>query len=146
MLEITGDIWRCDGPIVVTTNGDINSRGECVMGRGIALQAKQRYPEFPKAVGKYLREEGNHVGWFREFGKHGLITFPVKHHWSEIADMELIEQSAKDLHLMVYKDYHPPYEIYMVRPGCGNGGLRWSEVKPLIDWLDDRFVVVENRL
>ena len=144
MLEITGDIWQCDGPIVITTNGDINSRGECVMGRGIALQAKRKFPTLPTVIATHIRNHGNVVGRFA-YGK-GLFTFPVKHHWSEIADMELIEQSAKDLHMMVYKDYHPPYEIYMVRPGCGNGGLRWSEVKPLIDWLDDRFVVVENRL
>ena len=36
-------------------------------------------------------------------------------------------------------------KVYMARPGCGNGQLKWEDVKPLIaPILDDRFIVVER--
>ncbi len=36
-------------------------------------------------------------------------------------------------------------KVYLVRPGCGNGQLKWEDVKPLIaPILDDRFIVVER--
>ena len=35
--------------------------------------------------------------------------------------------------------------VVLPRPGCGNGGLRWQDVRPLLGLsLDDRFIVVDN--
>lgn len=48
MKETFGNIWELAKPydgIVITTNGYVNKRGEAVMGKGIAYQAKQREPE-----------------------------------------------------------------------------------------------------
>ena len=33
-------------------------------------------------------------------------------------------------------------EIYLPKVGCGNGGLKWEDVKPHLKFLDDRFIVI----
>lgn len=142
MNEIFGNIWdyyESGGVIVVTTNGDINSRGECVMGRGIALQVKNRFPEFPKKLANHIRKHGNNVGYFSIYR---IFTFPVKHHWFEKADLNLIERSAFQLKESV--DKLRLERVFMVRPGCSNGRLMWEDVKSVIEkHLDDRFLVVD---
>lgn len=138
MKEITGNLWdyQVDGNIVITTNGAVNSRGECVMGRGTAAQAKVRYPHLPKLLGTKIITSGNHVYSLT----YGLYSFPVKHHWSDFADPELISRSAIELLNLV----NDSQLIFLPRPGCGNGGLKWENVKPLLRCLDDRFTIVER--
>lgn len=146
MKEITGDLWDYvnDGYIVVTTNGAVNSRGECVMGRGTAIQAKNRYPGIAKRIGTMVRTHGNHVYIFDMDG-FCLITFPVKHHWSEPADIKLIGRSLSELNILVNRTHAT--KIFLPRPGCGNGGLSWVVVGQLLrDLLDDRFTIVERHL
>lgn len=154
MLEVKGNLWDFHERghwVVVTTNGTIKSNGENVMGRGTALQAKHRFPQVPKLLGQYLSDAGNHC---RALWGLGIITFPVKHNWWETADLALIERSCKELVVLVVeidrhcKDSEPDFEglprqIYMIRPGCGNGRLEWLDVKPILELnLGDRFTVV----
>jgi len=155
MKEVFGDIWDYHEKgnwIVITTNGTVKSNRECVMGRGIALQAKLKYPQLPLLLGKKIKEYGNfpHIFWGL-----GLISFPVKHHWMDKADPVLISTSCMTLftgvtHLLQLHYSSTPDDswdgsIYMVRPGCGNGGLLWKDVKPILEeYLDDRFIVVEK--
>lgn len=108
------------------------------MGRGVARQARERYPSLPELLGALLRNYGNHVFPHPTFQ---LFTFPVKHAWREPADIALIHCSVLEL------DRHASglglTRVWLVRPGCGNGGLLWEVVRPLLaDMLDDRFVVV----
>jgi len=146
MKEIIGDLWDYHKKghwIVITTNGNLNTKGEAVMGKGIALQAKQRYPELPRELGKQIKEIGNCL---HHDSSRGLLLFPTKHDWWEKSDLELIEKSTKEL-VDLFDNYISGYAvpIYLVRPGCSNGGLDWKDVKPILEkYLDDRFVVVER--
>jgi len=140
--EIIGDLWDFHAQghyICITTNGAIRRDGACVMGRGIAKQVAQKFPGFPIEVGNHIKRSGNTPGIFQE---HRLISFPVKHHWSEVADLELIERSARMLQMGIRTAEIG--HVYLPRPGCGNGHLQWSEVWPVVaSILDDRFTVVE---
>jgi O-acetyl-ADP-ribose deacetylase (regulator of RNase III) len=69
-----------------------------------------------------------------------LVVFPVKHEWMELADLALIQQSAYEL--IALADRLEWRRVVLPRPGCGNGGLTWDQVQPLLWDLDDRFVVV----
>lgn len=141
MREITGDIWDYHSGhwIVITTNGTVKTNGECVMGRGVAAQAKDRFPTLPRRLGGLLSRQGNRLFMFPDCR---ILTFPVKHNWWEKADMGLIEQSVKGL--LEFRDFFQVGDIYMVRPGCSNGRLDWKDVKPVLErYLDDRFIVVE---
>ena len=85
MKEVIGDIWDYHDQghwIVITTNGIVKSNGEAVMGKGIALQAKQRYPDLPKELGQSITFCGNTVRVLGRppFSGYRLVSFPTKHH------------------------------------------------------------------
>lgn len=144
MREVRGNLWDAGADyFVITTNGALRKDGAAVMGRGVALQAMKRYPGLEYSLGRRIQLRGNHVS---AIGR--LISFPVKHHWREMADLKLIRRSAEELAVYVTGQRHLGYpieQVAMPRPGCGNGRLDWKDVKPLIkDVLDDRFVVYNN--
>lgn len=140
MKEAYGDLWNYDGDavIVITTNGAVKRNGECVMGRGCALEAKNRYPGLPAALGKAIKERGN-IPFY--FPTQRIMTLPVKHIWNQPADPELIRRS---LMAMVEKvDKLGLEKVVMPRPGCGNGQLSWDDIRPMCEEiLDDRFTVI----
>lgn len=153
MREMFGDLWEAHqlgNWVVITTNGDVRKDGACVMGRGVALQAAQRFPELPYDLGTELRDPRwapGRANCVHAFLRYKIITFPVKHHWREPANLALIERSARELEALhiSHADGGEVYPIYMVRPGCGNGKLRWPVVKRRIaSILSDRFIVVER--
>lgn len=141
MIEVTGNLWTYPADVrVITTNGTVKKDGTCVMGRGCAYEAKQRYPTIPKLLGDHLKRNGNVPTWLYG-GEAGniIFSFPVKHNWYEKADVQLIEKSAKELLLIIA----PWVKVVMPRPGCGNGNLKWENVKPILEpILDDRFHII----
>ncbi len=109
------------------------------MGRGVAAAAKYRYPELPKQLAVNLRKHGNRVFVFRNIR---LITFPTKHDWRKPSDLKLIEQSCWQLMQALGK--FNIEQLYMPRPGCGNGQLDWADVRPAVDvFFDGRIVVLQ---
>lgn len=154
MREQFGDIWKLakapNSVVCVTTNGYVNSRGECVMGKGVALQAKKRYPRLAKVLGTMIKYGGNHareaLGVDAQGEERKLVIFPTKHVWFRPASLELIRESAELLRLFAVN--HPERTYYLPRPGCQNGGLKWAEVGPVLRevGLPENVVVVTNDL
>jgi len=144
--EIKGDLWEYHRKkfwIVIPTNGFVKNNGEAVMGRGLALQAKRKFPKLPSELGKLIRTRGNVVF---PFFKYRIFIFPVKKVWWEKASFKLIEQSC-----LFLRDVWKPnimeiqLPVYLPRVGCGNGKLDWKDVKPILERvLDDRFVVCDK--
>lgn len=139
MREEIGDLWKYPAEYrCVTTNGLVVNK-RLVMGAGVALQAKERYPNLPAMLAIYVNKFGNRP--FR-CEKERILTFPTKQHWKNKSELKLIKKSAELVVLIA--DKFEIKSIAMTRPGCGNGGLRWEDVKPVIaPILDDRFVVLE---
>lgn len=60
--------------------------------------------------------------------------------WHMKADLDIIEQSAFKLRVIV--DQFNWKSVAISAPGCGNGNLKWLEVKPILDkYFDDRFLI-----
>ena len=142
MIERIADLWTVPADFrVITTNGTIRSDGRAVMGRGCARQAAEKFHRLPRLLGERLRRDGNTVHFFHALtigADVGLYTFPVKHHWMEKADLALIAASVA-----VFAGLLREGATYvMPRPGCGNGRLRWADVRPLLTTLPDNVVVV----
>jgi len=146
------DLWSgiADGiAIAITTNGEVKQNGEAIMGKGTALQAKQRYPNIPRLLGYRLTRYGNHCHIFEScqltnggITDWSLISFPTKMWWRGKASLELIESSARELMDLI--EHNGWTTVYLPRPGTKNGGLDWLEVvtSGALDCLDERVVVV----
>ena len=144
MLEVKGNAWDVylDYDVLcLTTNGFVKSNGECVMGAGIAKTAKTKFPKVPHILGTYIKKYGNRCFKIAKVNDTHLVSFVVKHVWWDKADMDLIRKSCKEITEMA--DKFGWEKILLPRPGCGNGKLKWNDVKPVLsDLLDDRFHVI----
>ena len=121
------------------------------MGKGCALEAKQRVHWLPKELGGKINRWGNRVfslGYIADI-ETILMSFPVKNHWYDKADLDLIERSANQLVHMFEPGLYKKFDrILLPRPGCGLGQRDWeTEVKPILkDILDDRFTIISKRI
>src|SRR5689334_20490328 len=126
MRESAGEIWSYlgQGVIAITTNGHITPNGSAIVGRGVAIQALERFPDLQLRLGAILRASGNHVA---SLG-NGLVSFPVEESPWALPDLRLIRRSAEELRKL--SDQEGWQLIIVPRPGCGGGGLSWREVRP----------------
>ena len=138
MKEVFGDalvLRRNYTYLCVTTNGFVKKDGTAVMGAGIAKAVSVQAPAAPARLGLRIKQNGNIVQKFY----NNVLAFPVKHNWWEVADIELIKESCRQLVSLL----GPNETALLPRPGCGNGKLNWSDVKPEIEIiLDDRISIV----
>jgi hypothetical protein len=142
MQYIQGNLWDFHhyGPVCITTNGIIKKNGELVMGAGIALQAKQRFPTLPRKLGNAVKVYGNCTLYLPE---ERLFSFPTKHDWCDPSDINLIASSALQLVQLTNTPALGITQVFLPKPGCANGQLSWSKVNAVISGvLDDRFTVV----
>jgi O-acetyl-ADP-ribose deacetylase (regulator of RNase III) len=146
MIEFrTGDILKTDAEALVNT---VNCVG--IMGRGIALQFKNAFPENFKAYevacargevqpGRMLVFETGYVTKPKY-----IINFPTKRHWRGKSRIEDIEAGLGELLLEIRK--RRIRSIAIPPLGSGLGGLDWREVRGKIEAalqnLDDVQVIV----
>ncbi|PLX86678.1 MAG: ADP-ribose-binding protein [Desulfuromonas sp.] len=141
-IEIRGELWDHLGRAIlaITTCGRVSKRGEAVMLRGCARQARDRFPGLAQRFGALILSGGNHV---YDMGD-GMVSFPVEDDPFGIAEPRLIEQSCRELvSLANQKGWK---RIVVPRPGCGGGGLEWAQVRPILErHFDERFLVISAR-
>ncbi|RKG96005.1 type II toxin-antitoxin system antitoxin DNA ADP-ribosyl glycohydrolase DarG [Corallococcus carmarthensis] len=133
MIEAgTGDLLKADVEALVNA---VNTEG--VMGKGIALQFKQAFPGNFKAYKQACDRKEVRPGSMFVFDQKGLagapryiINFPTKRHWRSPSRIEDVESGLVDL-VRVIQELRIS-SIAVPALGCGNGGLSWSEVEPLI--------------
>ncbi len=133
MIEYrTGDILRADAEALVNT---VNCVG--IMGRGIALQFKNDFPENFKAYEAACEREEVQPGKMFVFETRTLtnpkfiINFPTKRHWRGKSRIEDIDSGLKAL---VEEIRNRGIRSIAIPPlGSGLGGLNWADVRPRID-------------
>ncbi|MEQ1946406.1 MAG: macro domain-containing protein [Bryobacteraceae bacterium] len=107
-----------------------------VMGKGIALQFRQAFPEnyevYRRACEKGEVTPGHMlvVPTNRLQNPKYIINFPTKRHWKGKSRIEDIKVGLVDLVAVLKRER---IESIAIPPlGCGNGGLDWQDVRPLI--------------
>lgn len=133
MMRFTqGNLLDARVDAVVNT---VNTVG--VMGKGIALMFKERFPENFAAYEAACKADKVQVG--RMFvqagaeldGPRWIINFPTKKHWRQPTQLAWIDSGLADLKNVIReKGIH---SIALPPLGCGNGGLKWTDVRPRIE-------------
>ncbi len=147
MIEITsGNLFDAEVEALVNT---VNTVG--VMGKGIALQFRQAFPENYKLYRAACQREEVRPGRMfvttRLTDPRFIVNFPTKRHWRGKSRMEDVEAGLTDLARVIEK--RQIHSIAIPPLGCGNGGLAWTDVRPRIERaleaLDVRVVLFEPR-
>ena len=128
MFKFTvGDILESSTECLVNT---VNCEG--YMGKGIAYQFKLRFPENNKDYIKACRNTSLKIGTVHYFWEKGklIINFPTKDKWRQKSKIDYIHQGLVELVKLVQSLNIKSIAIPPL--GCGNGGLNWSEIKPII--------------
>jgi len=141
MILEKGDMWSVFGKtdlFLITTNPIVRKDGAVVMGRGIALEAKKRFPKLPYDFGMGYPgiTSTGHIGVY-----DGQLVgfFMVKYHWREEAKLNVIENSVNELCEWISR-----YDrVDLNFPGIGNGKLKREDVLPIIEVLPDNVHVWE---
>ena len=133
-----------DSNIFFTNLQTIGITVNCVgiMGKGIALQAKDLFPDAFLYYKDLCDKDKMHMGTpvlydkpsktlqniDKEYKK--LLLFPTKQHWKMDGDIVSIEKGLQWL----VDNYKKCGIKSLATPalGCGNGGLEWRDIGPLL--------------
>lgn len=123
-----GDIFESNAQTIVNP---VNTAG--VMGKGLALEFKNRYPQMYQGYRNLCNKKEFSVGNLLLCceSDYWILLFPTKEHWMNTSKIEYIEEG-----LATFCDKYEEWGITSIafpKLGCGNGGLEWTEVRPLME-------------
>lgn len=133
MIHYTqGNLLDADVEAIVNT---VNTVG--VMGKGIALMFKERFPKNMAIYAKACKTQEVQTGKMfvtqtdELMGPKWIVNFPTKQHWRAVSKMEWITSGLKDLKRFIIDN--DVKSIALPALGAGNGKLEWLDVKPKIE-------------
>ena len=131
---LKNNLFSIDADIKINT---VNCVG--VMGKGIALEFKKRYPDMFKEYVKVCNS--NNISPSNPFVYEAqdciIINLPTKLHWRNPSMYKYIEANLQWLRNYLL-DQPNPITVVMPALGCTNGGLKWSVVLGMIyEYLGD---------
>ena len=125
---LVGDLFDSKAQTLVNT---VNCVG--VMGKGVALEFKKRFPEMFEDYEQRCRRCEVKLGrpyLFKRLVPPWILNFPTKDHWRSVASLEAIVEGLKYL-IQHYKEWG--ITSMAVPPlGCGQGQLEWRVVGPTL--------------
>lgn len=126
---LIGDMFESEAQTLVNT---VNCVG--VMGKGIAQEFKKRFPDMFESYKRECDTGTMVVGkpslYSNLFEKRFILNFPTKNHWKSPTLIKDIEDGL-DYFIGHYKNWGIT-SIAFPPLGCGNGGLSWIDVGPLM--------------
>ena len=129
---ITGNIFDSKADALVNT---VNTVG--VMGKGIALQFKEAFPENYRIYRQICKEKKLDVGQMliteessKTYGHKTIINFPTKRHWRYPSEYSFIVQGLATLKKEI--EVRNIKSVAIPALGSHNGGLEWQRVKAMM--------------
>ena len=120
-------LLESDAQTIVNT---VNTVG--VMGKGLAAALKKREPEMFRAYKRICDQDLFEIGklWIWRSPNQWILNFPTKIHWRNPSKIEYIRAGLEKF-VATYEE-RGIREIAFPRLGCGNGGLEWEHVRPIM--------------
>lgn len=124
---LKGDIFDSKAQVIVNT---VNCQG--VMGKGLALAFKERFPDMFTAYQQDCKSGKLHIGRPTIYtrSKPWILNFPTKNYWRYPSKLEYLEKGLEFL-VAHYKTVGIT-SIAFPKLGAQNGKLSWDEVGPLM--------------
>jgi len=128
---ITGNIFKSSAEAFVNP---VNCVG--TMGAGLAKQFKKRFPNNFESYYEACVKRRIYLGKVYIYSLEGkeslkyIVNFPTKNLFRTKSTLENIKLGLKDLEYRVIE--YSMASIAIPALGCGLGGLRWDNVKPLL--------------
>ncbi len=129
---IKGNLLESDAQALVNT---VNTVG--IMGKGIALQFKEKYPDNFRNYKKACDDKSFSIGMvlvtpFSDLlgNSRFIINFPTKTTWRKPSEYEYIESGLNALKKEIVSRQISSIAIPPL--GTNNGGLEWNRVKTMI--------------
>lgn len=125
---VQGNLFDSGAQTLVNT---VNTVG--VMGKGVALQFKERYPEMFKDYRARCERGEVRIGkpyLWAPLTPPWIINFPTKQHWRSPSKLSYIERGLS--HLIDHVTDWGVESLAVPPLGCGNGELEWRVVGPVI--------------
>lgn len=105
-----------------------------VMGTGIALQVKERYPEVfesYKLICDQRRFKPGNTQLVKIHNSRWILNFATKDHWFHPSKIEWIEKGLYEFCLKY--EQRGITSAAFIPLGCKNGQLSWAKVQPLME-------------
>lgn len=130
MIErVRGNLLEADVDALVNP---VNTDG--VMGKGLALQIKNAFPDVFASYQRACKLGEVTVGRMHVVPRQGsprfIFNFPTKTTWRKPSELDYIKHGLRDLARVVLE--LGIASIAVPPLGCGLGGLDWRDVEPLI--------------
>jgi O-acetyl-ADP-ribose deacetylase (regulator of RNase III) len=126
---IAGDLFQSPAKVLVNP---VNTAG--VMGKGLALVFKQRYPAMFREYQALCEKKALDIGllWLYKTPEKWILNFPTKKHWRQKSEFEYIEAGLQRF-AATYQE-EKIESIAFPQLGCGAGQLDWeTQVRPLME-------------
>lgn len=131
---VSGDILESNADVLVNP---VNCQG--IMGAGLALQFRKKYPEMFKSYFRYCMKGKLRLGGLFEYrlhyedrGQKIIICFPTKNKVEESSKLLYIEMGI--VTLIQRFEHIGITTIAIPKLGCGLGGLQWKDVNALLKY------------
>lgn len=134
-----GDLFASEMQTIVNA---VNCRG--VMGKGIALKFKQEYPDMFKDYRSLCDQKRVILGqpYLWKESDPWILNFPTKDDWKKKSKIKSIEDGLR--YLAEHAQEWGITSLAIPALGCGEGGLNWEDVRPLIQrYLEPLHIPIE---
>ena len=131
MKIVSGNLFKANATILVNA---VNTVG--VMGAGIALQFKHKYPEMfieyaQKCKNKELKG-GDIWVWKVPNSETWILNIATKEFWGNPSNLIWVKKGLMNLSKWLTKNAKTTDIVAIPALGCGKGELLWETVSPLM--------------
>lgn len=108
-----------------------------VMGKGLALAARRRWPEIDEPYKTYCREKviGPGAVWVERVSDRVVLFAATKDHWKDPSRLHWIRACCAKIAYIVKGEsvIFSASSVAVPALGCGNGDLDWADVLAIME-------------